>query len=1298
MSQSPPPADRRRGGRERKQVERFEVPSNPTAKRPRKSAASEEELEDSDLTEQEESEDDVPAPTRKKRQAAPSGSRRSRIAGNAQKKQKAAVTAGGQGQGGPEGIKSDSSFFNALLSPDIALQPLVDEWVETYSHTGGDEVSEQASVYELVLFIVRSCGLNCEIEQAEATDADGILDVVERIQDETVQVTLASYPLIARTRELKPFKSNLNLFLELLIKAISLTPLLFETSENTQHSSPLINLLLNWLNCMSTSPLRPIRHTATYMTLKLNSALCDVAADVSKDLSLKQRQRDAEVKKAGTTAAAQKRVKDAEAKVKEAHERKQRCEESMQEVFDVMFVHRVRDADPAIRTDCLRELGVWVKEYPEYYVQTSFLTYFTRGCNDSNHSARLETVKALNNLYARDSFMSNARNVTMRLAPRLVEMALRDIDLSVRVTAINVITSIDKTGILADEDETQREKVARLVFDQEPRIRRAVGGFVVNLWEERKETLQTAWSGARANKKKRAAKISEDDMANNLSWKALASLLLETSQSLDGSSEPGASTQQPLIAQNARGGLTRASAAVEAICNEYELWKDWEGLVDYLLLDHSTATDDMWLLGEDEEAFMLEMLVALIAREDKDEDEDDRTKTLIKVLPRLFSKHQSDATHMIGILSIIGHMNLSLYLDMRKGPAYDALWDDITKQFLNQSDPAVMTAAIQAANHLMSNASMTAANDTKITELQEALFNRLRDFIGSDDVSILTLEDTNIPTLEAILCRLWLLERSRDMVEVMEDTEAGQSSGWDIVCAFAERARLGYKEEAKVVEYAMQIVFLHMTWLFKKFTTEDANNEESVSSLRDKRDKAIEIMSELTLGESTNTVEVVSRQALVALMSIHILFFPRKGNDFPAVQACPLHIEDETQHRLGGVFQAAVEKFASDRQEVADEDGNERAEESQDYIPFLHFTAVFVSAIRCGVLDIDHAKEPLAYYGRLTPAYDSVVRKLVDVLRDEGIHNGDAETVQHIAAVALQKSFNHLLDSDAEEPTATVALAKVISTAFTIHGNHFSILRQMNPSDVVDFHMASISYAMKAVNTYINQEKVAKKQEQKSRCQRKRFVAFSYFKALILLLGPITGKDALSIKHHLDQEVTSLGLHMGPNKGYEPYRAYDRKLVAIAARDDGVKTAANKQLAARQAVGDTDHEEDDHAVDREETPTRVVGRPRSNTLTRGDGHTRGANGADRSSPLSPAPISEAGEEPANPATPRKRQRESNGGGVTADLGSVSPPAGADFNDEDLEVDLAVDGDEPEERERSLSVEPSVKRRKTIKRY
>lgn len=46
-------------------------------------------------------------------------------------------------------------------------------------------------------------------------------------------------------------------------------------------------------------------------------------------------------------------------------------------------------------------------------------------------------------------------------------------------------------------------------------------------------------------------------------------------------------------------------------------------------------------------------------------EDDEKSKTLMKVLPSLFKTHQSDIHRLAGILSIPEHMNLSLYLDMR---------------------------------------------------------------------------------------------------------------------------------------------------------------------------------------------------------------------------------------------------------------------------------------------------------------------------------------------------------------------------------------------------------------------------------------------------------------------------------------------------------------------------------------------------------------------------------------------------------------------------------------------------------
>ena len=199
----------------------------------------------------------------------------------------------------------------------------------------------------------------------------------------------------------------------------------------------------------------------------------------------------------------------------------------------------------------------------------------------------------------------------MRLAPRIIEMALRDVDLSVRVTALSVITKIDKSGILEDTSTEIRSGIAKLVFDQELKVRQAVGSFVKGLWEERTEKLKLDVESLRGKQKKNASGIPEEEMQDRLEWKAFAEVLVETTQSLD--EDVGSSSQ----GNGNSGSVNRASAAVEALFIEVAKLGDWEGLVDYLLLDHSKPEDNLWLLYPEEEDFMLQVLIACIKNEDK---------------------------------------------------------------------------------------------------------------------------------------------------------------------------------------------------------------------------------------------------------------------------------------------------------------------------------------------------------------------------------------------------------------------------------------------------------------------------------------------------------------------------------------------------------------------------------------------------------------------------------------------------------------------------------------------------------
>jgi cohesin complex subunit SA-1/2 len=84
---------------------------------------------------------------------------------------------------------------------------------------------------------------------------------------------------------------------------------------------------------MSSSQLRSVRHTATVVAMDLESALCEVAAEVEKEVVIIARQREGEKKRAGN-AKGKGRQKEFEGKAEEVRERKNKLNEYLREFFD----------------------------------------------------------------------------------------------------------------------------------------------------------------------------------------------------------------------------------------------------------------------------------------------------------------------------------------------------------------------------------------------------------------------------------------------------------------------------------------------------------------------------------------------------------------------------------------------------------------------------------------------------------------------------------------------------------------------------------------------------------------------------------------------------------------------------------------------------------------------------------------------------------------------------------------------------------------------------------------------------
>lgn len=301
-----------------------------------------------------------------------------------------------------------------------------------------------------------------------------------------------------------------------------------------------------------------------------------------------------------------------------------------------VFVHRYRDSDPIIRADCVAALGVWSTRYSAHFLEGSNLRYLGWVLSDKATVVRYEAVKSIHGLYSKKDYIVSLNPFTERFKPRLIEMATRDIDLPTRVTVIQLLRTIDDQGLLEDE---QREQLCLLVFGTEARIRKAVGGFVSSVWTEAVEEKLVG----RRNLEKETPRAQA---------KALAELLIKWSKTVDEESKQTEETQTQTQTQDesakehtklvlddptlAIARRDRISLAVESLWDDIDIIRDWQSLLQLLLLDHSTereeasshskkrkagkgkavdnTIEEAWRLEEHEEAVLLQVLLGTLKR------------------------------------------------------------------------------------------------------------------------------------------------------------------------------------------------------------------------------------------------------------------------------------------------------------------------------------------------------------------------------------------------------------------------------------------------------------------------------------------------------------------------------------------------------------------------------------------------------------------------------------------------------------------------------------------------------------
>jgi cohesin complex subunit SA-1/2 len=656
---------------------------------------------------------------------------------------------------------------------------------------------------DLFNFVLKCAGCDHKVTNHDVEDPDHYAEKIGDIQDEYQGQGVTDYPLISKGKGAAAFKDSFMGFFTSLIHTMARSNLLF-------NHEAFMETLNAWVSTVTAANNRPFRHTATVASLAITSALCEIGKEIAEAAAKSVRQAEGEKKKGRVNKA---RVQELEAKAKEASTEVENVNQFISSWFDTVFIHRYRDVDSRIRSDCVQALGQWVVTFPDHFFDGTFLRYLGWVLSDTNKETRHEVLKALYTLYSDKEKLSGLRTFTERFRSRIVEMATNDSDPTVQADAVLLLDLLREAGFLEPDDI---DAIGRLIFDAEPRLRKAVVGFFGENIKDNYDLKLEELGGDEALEEMIGQELDEDDFDSPrkewLKFKCLAEIL----QSYDAYDElESAVVQRPgtdnYILLPDRLDQTRFSLASEALYDCVPELKDWEVLSGYLLYDHTQSTSgkrkggkrngaslnanqpfqDACKLDEKEEILLLEVLNtcvkqqltrAIEASSDKKvkktkaqkqvahEEQEQAARHLALLIPRLLNKFGAVPDAASAVLRLEHVLNLEIFEELRQDlTAYSALLDDIKKQFLTHGRPQVLEEASLALLHASSFEDLEEVTAGKLQGLWEDTVNALHAVSkGRDLTSRGNLSDNVMSTLSNTVLRIGNLSRISDCTEFLE--------------------------------------------------------------------------------------------------------------------------------------------------------------------------------------------------------------------------------------------------------------------------------------------------------------------------------------------------------------------------------------------------------------------------------------------------------------------------------------------------------------------------------------------------
>ena len=764
--------------------------------------------------------------------------------------------------------------------------------------------------------------------------------------------------MISKAKSSNQFRQTLIEFLDTLITTIDASSVLYD-------DLALIENFQIWVTTMTSSSIRPFRHTATVVSLTLVSSLCEVAATVSNNASTILRQIEAEKKKGRINKG---RVADLQKNLDATNKKRETLDSIIKDIFDTVFVHRYRDVDPKIRVDCIQALGLWITTLPDIFFEGTYLRYMGWVLSDTSGQTRAEVVKQLQRLFNDKDNMAGLRTFTERFRPRLVEMATRDAETNVRVLTIELLDSVRDAGFLEPDDI---DIIGKLLFDSEPRVRKAVVGFFVENIQDLYDTKIDELGGEEVVEEALARDDDEDHDHPRLSWIKLK-CLVEVLQAYDSEDDDPESNEVGFLV--ATGVESRFALAAQALYEKVPEIKEWEVLAGYILYDHSETSskprkkDDIETvlkreckLDESEEIVLLEVLNAVVTlsilhaegidpgkkgkktkalRTEATDSGEAITRHLADLIPRLLNKFGALPAAASIVLRLEHALNLEVFRQLRQDTTYAALLDDINKQFLSHGSQSVLAEASAALLHAKGFEDLEEITDEKVQHLWQDTTQTLQALVTGQNLRERgNVASTTLSGLMSTVRRISNLAAVSDCIEALEKIPSSSSTKrrktgdhhsqpLQSLISLTNRGVLSNDDtldedveglEEDLSSTAMQATLFYFMWkvrsLQARSTAGTAVSSEDISTLNNIRKEFAGTLHSII--ESRSTTDMVRVNAAGTLLDLHTLFATLRHFRTNAASSDPMsvlitHISTASTEQLTSLF-TSLEKTYSKR-------------------------------------------------------------------------------------------------------------------------------------------------------------------------------------------------------------------------------------------------------------------------------------------------------------------------------------------------------------------------------------------------